>query len=48
MFKVTTATTALNVIGLARGEEYTVTVSTAYSKETIMMTLEGMYMGACE
>ena len=39
---VATATTSLNVTGLTRGEEYTVTVSTAHSCKTILMTLEGI------
>ena len=44
---ITSATTSLNVTGLIRGEEYTVTVSTAHSKKTVNMTLEGTYIGAC-
>ena len=39
---ITTAATSFNVTGLIRGEEYTITVSTAHSKKTVMMTLEGV------
>ena len=39
---ITTSSTSLNVTGLIRGEEYTVTVSTAHSKKTVKMTLEGV------
>ena len=40
-FNITTTATAINVTGLIRGEEYTVTVSNAFGNETIRMTLEG-------
>ena len=44
---LTTSATSLNVTGLIHGEEYTVTVSTAHSRKTVNMSLEGTYMGAC-
>ena len=41
---ITTVATSLNVTGLTRGEEYTITVSIAHSKKTVMMTLEGIWV----
>ena len=39
---INTVATSLNVTGLTRGEEYTITVSTGHSCKTISMTLEGI------
>ena len=48
VFNITTTTTAINVTGLVRGEEYIVTVSNAFGNETIRMILEGLCTIDCD
>ena len=45
VYNIITVATSLNVTGLTRGEEYTITVSAAHSCKTISMTLEGSAFG---